>query len=329
VSERIDHPEGFAVVSQGDGESQIQVDIFLTQDGIGKKFTSFQTRNNVALVAEILRRKGPRFLRDEILREESSEYLERNFRREMLAYKSEADFVSCRILDFACGSGASTCVLARIFPSAEVVGVELQGALLEIAERRKTHYSYDNITFHQSPDPRQLPDALGSFDFILMSAVLEHLLPDERRVLLPMLWGILRPKGVLFINQTPARYFPIEIHTTKLAWINYLPNKVACWYANMRRRYHPPLDWTTLLRKGIRGSSVGEIRRMLDCGDQAVILVPTHGVSSRSELWLKSFVAGKPKKIKIIFALLIRAINRMPGLCLLPELSLGIQKREI
>ena len=36
MSERIDHPEGFAVVSQGDGESQIQVDIFLTQDG-GKK----------------------------------------------------------------------------------------------------------------------------------------------------------------------------------------------------------------------------------------------------------------------------------------------------
>ena len=39
-----------------------------------------------------------------------------------------------------------------------------------------------------------------------------------------MIWAHLKSGGVLFLNQTPHRYFPVEHHTTNLPMINYFPD---------------------------------------------------------------------------------------------------------
>src|SRR5262249_32482386 len=116
----------------------------------------------------------------------------------------------------------------------------------------------------------------------VLSAVYEHLLPDERRILLPRIWSRLKPGGVLFINQTPHRYSPVEMHSTGLPLINYLPDGLAYRITKrFSKRIKGDEDWPALLRGGIRGATIGEILRAL--GDDAALLEPRAG--DHIDLW--------------------------------------------
>jgi hypothetical protein len=75
----------------------------------------------------------------------------------------------------------------------------------------------------------QLPAQIGQFDFVMLSAVYEHLLPGERTVVMPLLWSVMKEGAAIFINQTPYRYFPFEHHSTGLWLINYVPDGMAHW----------------------------------------------------------------------------------------------------
>jgi hypothetical protein len=103
------------------------------------------------------------------------------------------------------------------------------------------------------------------------------MLPAERRLLMPKIWALLKPGGVLFVNQTPNRYFPIEQHTTGLPLLNYLPARLA---GPVARRFSKRIDgdesWETLLRKGIRGGAEKDVLRDLGArnGQGAVLLKP-------------------------------------------------------
>ena len=134
--------------------------------------------------------KGPAWVCDEIRRDESPDYVQRNLSHSLLGYINAGAFTNRRILDFGCGSGASTVVLARMFPDSDIVGIELDAASLSLAQKRASFYGIDDrVTLLHSAVPAGLPPGLGSFDHIIMSAVFEHLLPAERRMLLPALWG--------------------------------------------------------------------------------------------------------------------------------------------
>ena len=87
------------------------------------------------------------------------------------------------------------------------------------------------MRFELSPSGSELPPDIGSFDYVILSAVWEHLLPAERPVITRLLWNALRPGGALLINQTPDRWSPFEHHTTGLWGINYLPDRLACYVA--------------------------------------------------------------------------------------------------
>src|SRR4051812_9285946 len=166
------------------------------------------------------------------MREETPRYVERRLRHAVLEYVDAQSFAGKRVLDFGCGSGASLLVLSRILPPCELVGVEIDRRLIELARRRASYFGVDSVQVLQSPSPETLPPGLGGFDFIMFSAVFEHLRPHERRELLPLVWQHLRPGGVLFLNQTPHRYWPVETHTTGgLPFINYLPDRLALAYA--------------------------------------------------------------------------------------------------
>src|SRR5688572_3904284 len=118
---------------------------------------------------------------DEIMREEDPDYLERRLRNAVLGYLPAAAFAGKRILDFGCGSGASLLVLSRMLPPCEIVGVELESRLVQLARRRAWHLGRGSVRVLQSPSADALPPDLGEFDFIMFSAVFEHLLPPERR----------------------------------------------------------------------------------------------------------------------------------------------------
>lgn len=283
------------------------------------------------LIELILSVKGPAFLCDEIRRDEDPEYIAKSLRIFMSSYFDPASLAGKRILDFGCGSGASLGVLARNYPDATFVGIELSGELLRIARRRVLFHALANVNLHTSPAPNQLPADLGTFDVVLLNAVVEHLLPQERHELLPAIWHLVRPGGALLVRETPHRYFPIEVHTTSLPFLNYLPDGMAMAMAKrFSRRIDPASTWTGLLRRGIRGATVREIRRHLAAGGDGrpIPTAPRFGdAKDMIELWYRGEASiSRGKRFAYKGARLLKAAT---GLELPPWISLAFVKPEV
>ena len=275
------------------------------------------------LIDRIVRAKGPAWTCDEIARDESPEYTAAALKWALLSYLGEDRFEGARILDFGCGAGASTVGLCRLFPSAQLVGIELEEHHLDVAKGRAEFYGFRNLEFMTSPSGVELPDGIGKFDHIVMSGVFEHLLPAERTALMPRLWAVLKPGGVLFLRETPNRYFPIETHTTGLPLLNYLPRWLVLKLVRQFGRDNAPLKWDELLRRGIRGGSIPEIRKLLP---EATLLRPTRqGMSDLIDLWYASVPkrrAGRAKGYVRAAAKVMKAV----GIECPPYLELALQK---
>jgi len=324
MTEVLEHVDGRAVVTDLDYGTK-NVNVQLRDPAIFSPRLECQTSYPIDLIKLILDVKGPAWVCDEITRDEDPDYVALHLEKEMRAYFRFEDFVGKRILDFGCGSGASTMLLAKMFPKSEIVGIELEKDLVQIARRRLQHYAFENVRFVESPIGTNVPVELGSFDLIVLSAVYEHLLPDERKVVLPKLWSVLNASGVLFLNQTPHRWFPLELHTTSLPLINYLPDGLTL---KASRKFSPRVNkddsWEFLLRAGIRGATVREIKRLLQ---DAQMLRPTlTGLSDRVDLWFLTTNPDNMKLLKQSARLVLKSINAVTGIAIVPELTLAFRK---
>ena len=287
----------------------------------------------VGLIEAIVEVKGVAWVCDEISRDEDPESIQRFFENDFLPYVSPAEFDGKRILDFGCGSGSSTMVLARMFPNSRIVGLELSPEYLKIARARLDFYGYTNVTFELSPSGTSLPPGLGQFDFIVMSAVFEHLLPAERRIVMPQIWAHLSIGGCLLLNQTPHRFFPFESHTTGLPLINYLPDRLAHFVS---RRFSPRAlgneSWTSLLRKGIRGATEREILASLGADAwelRPVILSPRRPwYRDRVDVWYGA-LGPRHRALKAGCREILRVVERSLGTTWVVNLALAISKGTI
>ena len=282
-----------------------------------------------ALIERILDAKGVAWLCDEIAREQDPRSIQRFFESDFLPYVDAADLEGKRILDFGCGSGSSTMVLARMFPRSAVVGLDLSAEYLRIAEERQRFYGYENLSFVLSPAGATVPEGLGEFDCIVMSAVFEHLLPEERRSVMPRLWAHLRNGGCLLLNQTPHRFFPFESHTTGLPLLNYLPDRLALVAARRLSSRELGLEsWESLLRKGIRGATEREILSSLGGagGTSApTLLSPRRPHRDRVDVWYAA-LSPRHRALKALCRELLRVIEHRFGTTWIVNLSLAIGK---
>lgn len=291
-----------------------------------------ETAYPLALIEKILDIKGPNWLCDEIMREESPDHVvQKSLNYDLLSFQEREQFKGKRLLDFGCGSGASTMVLARMFPQTKIVGVELEEKLVSIARQRAAHYGYQNVELLLSPDADSLPPEIGAFDYVVLSAVYEHLLPAEREPILLQLWNVLKPGGILFLNQTPHIGFPIETHTTGgLPFINYLPDKLACFYArHFSKRDLQDKSWSELLRMGIRGGSVKEVVAILDRtrGNSLLLKPVAPGMKDNIDLWyVQSRGDNRFPLIKKLIFLSSKLVKAFTGAVMVPYLSLAIMK---
>ena len=134
---------------------------------------------------------------------------------------------------------------------------------------------------------------------------------------------------MLFLNQTPHRFFPIEGHTTGLPLINYLPDRMTHLLTDrFCGRIPRGTDWSTLLRMGIRGGTTGEILTILrGTGEMPRNLIPTkNGLRDHLDLWEKSSRvrhAGTGHKLR---AGALKTLRTLTGLTVVPNISLGIRK---
>jgi SAM-dependent methyltransferase len=318
----------FVLEPQADGRRRLTV--VPNKPGHYVRRSSVITSYPDDLLARILSNKGVAYLCDEIARDQDPAYVLAELDRDLLAYVSSEELKGRRILDFGCGAGASTMILQRLFPEAQVYGVELDPDLLSIAHARARFYGFPETRLMLSPGPTELPSELGQFDFVVLSAVYEHLLPRERAVLLPKLWSLLAPRGILFMNQTPWRFGLVESHTTKLPLLNYLPDWLTCLAARkLSKRVDPGDSWETLLRRGIRGGSPREILRNIRASrdGRPKLLEPSRGeIQDRIDLWFATSSTIRWRASKHVLRLILKATKLVTGMVLVPALSLAICK---
>lgn len=106
-----------------------------------------------------------------------------------------------RVLDLACGTGEPAISLASaVGPRGRVVGIDLNGELLEVSRRRAAQRSLTNLSFHPA-DAHALPFADASFDLVssrfgvMFFAQVGRALAEAHRVLCPggrialLAWG--------------------------------------------------------------------------------------------------------------------------------------------
>lgn len=333
---QVEHRDGVLTIEPSNGNGRAGGGNYLRitpRDGVFVPSSNWLTKYSESLVRQVLSTKGLPYLIDEIRRDEDPRMIERALRVDLLSYLPEDRFEGARILDFGCGSGASTMVLARMFRSAKIVGVELNGRHLETARERAAFYGVeDRVEFIQSPSPESLPEGIGLFDHVLFCAVFEHLLPHERAPMMAMLWKHVAPGGHLFINDTPNRWFPIETHTTSLPLINYLPDRAAFYAA---RRFSSRIKATAsdqeLLRLGIRGGTTREILRLLPPteGGHPELLEPNfNGVDDQIALWAKHSENARGHRATAVIVNALRAWRLLTGAIATPSLSLAIRKAQ-
>jgi 2-polyprenyl-3-methyl-5-hydroxy-6-metoxy-1,4-benzoquinol methylase len=327
MSTILTHPDASIRVEECNGKRAISVE---PRDGLFTPVKKWVTDYPLELIEHVLRIKGPAYLCDEIMRDEDPLYVQHYFCWDILSYAGKEDFAGRRVLDFGSGSGASSMVLARMFPDAKIVGAELVSDLVELARHRAEFHGVEGrVSFQLSSDLNSLPPESGDFDYIIFSAVYEHLLPSERQAILPLLWSHLKQGGVLFLDQTPYRWFPIEMHTTGLPLINYLPDRPTL-YCSRRFSERVSLDasWPELLRNGIRGGTTREIIRIIDReGRKAELLNPSHlGVKDHIDLWYQLSSTTRKPLIKKVMMWGFRVVKAVTGVTMIPTLSLAIRK---
>lgn len=318
------------IIVEGSGGGERLVTVKPHRPGLHVQRSPCRTRYPDDLIRMILEVKGPGYVCDEIARDEDPAYAGLNIEIGLFSYLEPARFAGRRLLDFGCGCGSSTMVLARRLPDTRIVGVELLPQSLAIARRRGLHYGRPDLEFLQSPDGFTLPSGLGTFDFIVMNAVFEHLLPDERGRVMAQLWQSLLPGGVLFLQETPNRWCPVEMHTTGLPLLNYVGDGLALNWATTRSRRVPAgSSWAHLLREGIRGGSVKEILACLPPAEGRPRLMRpiAPGVRGQADLWyLGSERRHGPSRAKRAARFVLHAARSVTGLDFTPELALAIRK---
>lgn len=134
----------------------------------------------------------------------------------------------CHIVDLGCGPGSLSIPIAKSVKS--VVGVDANGRLIDEAREWAEKEGLSNTRF----EAVSIFDfnERGSFDLVICSDVLEHVL--HQRDLIELIVDALRVRGAFYMT-TNNKLWPVEGHH-KLPFLSYLPRKWADRYVRFMGR---------------------------------------------------------------------------------------------
>ena len=92
------------------------------------------------------------------------------------------------MLDLGTGTGLAAFVLARRFPQAEVIGVDLSDRMIEVARRNVPHELGGRVRFEQA-DAARLPFDDGSFELVSLANMIPFF-AELARVTAPGGWAV-------------------------------------------------------------------------------------------------------------------------------------------
>ena len=100
-----------------------------------------------------------------------------------------------RVLDLGCGTGTLTLMLKRAYPEAQITGLDGDPEVLEIArdKTRGVDIQWDEGLASSLPYPD------STFDRVVTSLVVHHLITDDKRRAFEEIHRVLKPRGELHV----------------------------------------------------------------------------------------------------------------------------------
>ncbi|MFI5721952.1 class I SAM-dependent methyltransferase [Streptomyces cyaneofuscatus] len=156
-----------------------------------------------------------------------------------------------RVLDIGSGPGVVTCLLAEVFPEAEVVAVDPTPALLERTEARARRLGLsDRVRTLEAELPKDA-DRLGEADLIWAGNSLHHM--GDQRAALAGFAGLLRPGGTVALLEggLPTRRLPRDLGIGRPGLESRLDAAFAARFDRMRAELpdarRETEDWSALI----------------------------------------------------------------------------------
>jgi tRNA (cmo5U34)-methyltransferase len=132
------------------------------------------------------------------------------------------DRPASRVLDLGTGDGNLLALVLAAHPGASAVGVDFQPAMLERARERFAGEASVEIVEHDLDSP--LPASLGSFDLIVSSFAIHHVVPERQRALYGEVFALLEPGG-RFANLEHVASPTESLHQVFLERLGTLPHQ--------------------------------------------------------------------------------------------------------
>ncbi len=104
-----------------------------------------------------------------------------------------------RALDIGCGTATLTILIKRACPDCEVLGLDGDPAILEVARRKIARAGLNITLIHGTAAVLPFPDS--AFDRVFTSLILHHLTSDDRTHALKEILRVLKPGGELHIAE--------------------------------------------------------------------------------------------------------------------------------
>lgn len=155
------------------------------------------------------------------------------------------------ILDFGCGIGKLSILLARMFVNSHVIGHDLSENTLKYAQ--ECHADIPNLTFFDTVSDEQ------QFDIIVASNVFHHVKKNERKELLQSLFKKLMLNGALVvIEHNPfnplTRYIvkrcPLDVDAELIKRQEFIDIAMQCGFEASLKKYILIFPWDlAVLRK--------------------------------------------------------------------------------
>jgi ubiquinone/menaquinone biosynthesis C-methylase UbiE len=100
-----------------------------------------------------------------------------------------------KVLDLGCGTGTLTVMLKKEYPAAAIIGFDGDPQVLDIARQKSGSL---NIQWDQGM-AYALPYPDGSFDRVVTSLVIHHLVTEDKRRAFQDVYRVLKPDGELYV----------------------------------------------------------------------------------------------------------------------------------
>lgn len=151
-----------------------------------------------------------------------------------------------RILEVGCGEGAVTERLARLYPDADILAIDITSSVGRLFEGDRT-----NVEFVETTVQAVAAAQPGSFDLVILSDVLHHVPVTLRDDLLAAVRATIAPGGHLLFKEWERRATPIH-------WLCYASDR---WITGDRIRYLRRVESVALLAAAFgRDAVVAEAR---------------------------------------------------------------------